>query len=89
MLRILIREGERPQVSGFFFKSVFQSVLLFGAETWVVTPHTGRALGGFQDHVVRGLTGRIPRKSLDGRWEYTSSEAAIEEAGFDMTKTYI
>ena len=38
MARILIREGESPRVSGFFFKSVVQSVLLFGAEMWVVTP---------------------------------------------------
>ena len=33
MIRILIREGLRPQVSGFFFKSVIQLVLLLGAET--------------------------------------------------------
>ena len=45
--RILSREGARPRVSGFFFKAVVQSVLLFSAETWVVTPHMGRVLGGF------------------------------------------
>ena len=44
--RILSREGARPQVSGFFFKDVVQSVLLFGAETWVVNPRMGRVLGG-------------------------------------------
>ena len=38
MTRILSREGERPRVFGFFFKSVVQSVLLFGVETWVLTP---------------------------------------------------
>ena len=47
--RILIREGVRLQVYRFFFKAVAQSVLLFGAETWVVASHTGRVLGGFQD----------------------------------------
>ena len=31
MLRILSREGARPQVSGFIFKVVVQSVLFFGA----------------------------------------------------------
>ena len=30
----------------FLFKSVVQAVLLFRSETWVVTPHTGMALGG-------------------------------------------
>ena len=35
---ILIREGAAPRVSGFFFKAVVQALLLFVAETWVVTP---------------------------------------------------
>ena len=38
MSRILSREGVGLQVSGFLFKAVVQSVLLFGVETWVVTP---------------------------------------------------
>ena len=38
MSHILRREGAMPQVSGFFFKAVIQAVLLFGAETLVVTP---------------------------------------------------
>ena len=33
MSRVLSREGARPRLSGFFFKAVVQSVLLFGAET--------------------------------------------------------
>ena len=33
LTQILRREGAVPQVSGFFFKSVVHSVLLFGAET--------------------------------------------------------
>ena len=36
--RIMSREGARPRVSGFFFKEIVQSVLLFGAEKWLVTP---------------------------------------------------
>ena len=44
-MRILSREGARPHVSIFFFKYIVQFVLLFGAETWVVTPCMGYALG--------------------------------------------
>ena len=79
MSRILIREGARPQVSGFFFKVIVQSVLLFGAEMWVVTPHMRRFLGGFQDKVARRLMRRMKHRSLGRRWEYTLSEAAREE----------
>ena len=43
---ILSREGVEPRVSGFFFKSVVQAVLLFGSYTWVVTTRVGRPLGG-------------------------------------------
>ena len=39
--------GVNPRVSGVFFKVVVQAVHIFGAETWVVTPHTGQSLVGF------------------------------------------
>ena len=56
MMIILSREGARPRVYRFFFKAIIRSVLIFGAENWVVTPRMGRALGGFQDQVARQLT---------------------------------
>ena len=55
MMMILSREGVRLWVSGFIFKYVINTVLLFGAETWVVTPHMGRFLGGFQYQATRRL----------------------------------
>ena len=77
---ILSREGETPRVSGFFFKAMIQAVLLFGAETWVVTPCMGKALGGFQTQVERRLTGQIPWRTPDGTWKYTLAAAAREAA---------
>ena len=35
------------KVSGHFYKTVSQAVLLFGAETWVITPRMGRDLDSF------------------------------------------
>ena len=43
--RILSREGADKRVSGNFFKAVVQQVLLFGAETWVVTPRIAVPVG--------------------------------------------
>ena len=66
-----------------------QAVLLFGSETWVVTPHLGKALGGFQDQVARRLTGRLLRRKPGRKWVYTSAETAREEAGFLKMEDYI
>ena len=67
LARILSREEAAMRVSGLLFKYVVQSVMLFGAETWVATPRMDRILGGFQDQVARHLTGRLPRIRQDGK----------------------
>ena len=58
LTRILRREGAKPRFSGMFFKAVVQAVLIFGLETWVLTPRMGRALESFQHRVARWITGR-------------------------------
>ena len=67
MMLILSREGAATQVSGFFFKAVVQAVMLFGLETWLVTPCMGKNLGGFQDQVARLLTVQLLRRTPDGK----------------------
>ena len=84
MLRILSREGARPQVSRFFFKYVVQSVLLFGAETWVVNPCIRRVLGRFPRPGGADTDWNIPQQRLDGKWKYNSEAAAILEVGFEL-----
>ena len=46
------KEVVKSKGVGIFFKVVVQAVLLFGVETWVMTPHMGRYLGGFQHRVA-------------------------------------
>ena len=75
---ILSREGVALRVSGFLFKSKVQLMLIFGAETWVVTPRMGQVLGGFQYQVAQWLTGRLPWRHNDEKWKYTSAVAARE-----------
>ena len=72
-----------------FFKAVFQLVMLFGVETWVVTPRMGQVLGGFQDQVARRSKGRLLRRQNNGKWENTSKAAAREEEGFKAMEEYI
>ena len=88
MLRILIREGAMPRLSGFFFKDVIQALLIFGAENWVVTSHIGKVLGGFQTEVERRMTGHLPWRTTDMTWIYTSAAATREAAGFLKMEEY-
>ena len=76
-------------MSGLFFKAVIQVVLIFGPETWVVTPCMGKALGGFQTQVTRQLTVHIPRRTMDRKWRYNFAAAAREAAGLLMMEEYI
>ena len=89
MQGILIREGATTRISGNLFKAVVQQVLLFGAETWVVTPKMERALSAFLHGAARRLTGRQPRREKDGEWKYPSLEGAMEEAGLTDIRTSI
>ena len=79
--RILRREGATPRISGSFFKAVVQQVLLFGEETWVVTPNMEWALSGFLHGAARRITGRQARREKDEDWYYPSLEGAMREAG--------
>ena len=47
MMKILSREGEDLRLSIFLFKAIIQLVLIFGADSWVVTPCMGLVLGVF------------------------------------------
>ena len=67
LARILGREGAHPKVSRNFYIAVTQQVLLFGAETWVLTKRMEAALDAFQGRVAWRLTGRMPRHGRDGK----------------------
>ena len=89
MTRVLSREGADPRVSGFFFKSVVRSVIIFRAETWVGNLRMCRVLEGFQDQVARRLKGRLPPRREDRKWDYTLVEAEGVDVGFEAMEEYI
>ena len=62
MTRIMVREGLDLRISGIVLKAVEQAVLLFGSETWVLTPSIERYLGRFKHRVARQITWRQTRR---------------------------
>ena len=86
---ILSREGATKRVLGNFFKAVVQKVLLFGAETCVVSPRMEQALSSFIHGEARLITWRRPRRGWDGKWFYPSLVGAMKESGFTDLRTSI
>ena len=78
---VLSREGADLKVSQNLYTAVTQQVLLFRAETWVLTRKMESALDAFQGRVSRKLTGRQTCRGKDGRWFYPSLAGAMKEAG--------
>ena len=58
-------------------------VLLFGAETWVLTHRMEKALDRFQSRVARRLTGKHPWRRKDGSCDYPPLEEALGGAGIE------
>ena len=73
-----------------FYKAVVQVVLLYGAETWSITPPMLQALRGFHHRVACQLTGKVGRYlPREDRWYYPPIEEALEEAGLFRMEVYI
>ena len=61
------REGEDARMLGLFYVAVVQVVLMYGSETWVMSPRIGRTLCGFHNRAVCRLTGWRIRRKMGGR----------------------
>ena len=57
---VLIREVSDARTLGKIYLAVVELVMIYGSDTWVLTPRMKRVLGGFHHRVARKLTGRQP-----------------------------
>ena len=71
IVSILGREGADKRTAGKFYVVVVQAVLLFGSETWVVTPRLGKALAGFHHQAVHRMAGMVPECQLSRTWVHS------------------
>ena len=53
--RVLIREGADAHTLGIIYVAVFQVVMLYGLETWVMSPCIGVVWGGLRHRVIHRL----------------------------------
>ena len=89
LTQVLIREVADSFTSEQIYLAVVQLVLIYGSETWFLTPLMQRVLGRFHHRLARILMGRKPRKGRYGGWFYPPLKYATAEAGLQEVETYI
>jgi hypothetical protein len=88
--QVLRRENAPPRVSAKFYKAIVQSVLLYGSETWVLSPAAMARLEGFHIRAAyRMAKEHVPRRGPNLQWVYPSSEAVLEECDMHPIQLYI
>ncbi len=89
--QVLRRENAPPRVSAKFYKAIVQSVLLYGSETWVLSPAAMARLEGFHIRAAYWMLAKehVPRRGPNLQWVYPPSEAVLEECGMHTIQHYI
>ena len=87
--RVLGREGADSQMTGMFYITMVQAVLIYGSKKWVMSPHIGKMLGGSHHRFACRLTGGQTKRKLDGMWDNPALLEAMEEAGIQELETYV
>ena len=85
---VLRAENASPRVCGMFYKITVQSVLLFGSETWILTPITLERLEGFHVKAARRMTGKMP-VSAHGIWMYPKTSEVLAAACLCNIEHYV
>ena len=68
------------RVFGLFYKYMVQAVLIYGSETWILTPWMVLNLEAFHHRVACNLRGKQQQKQSGGGWFYPPLEEAMQEA---------
>jgi hypothetical protein len=89
--RVLRADNASPRVCGMFYKATVQAVLLYGSESWNLTPSLLRRLEGFHVKAAwRMAAVNKPRKdAATGTWTYPVTEEVLEEVGLYSMEHYI
>jgi hypothetical protein len=87
--RTIRSENASPHVCGVFYKSTVQSILLFGSETWTLSPVSLKSLEGFHIRATWRMEGKWPMKLPDGTWLYPKLAAVLDKVGLKTIAHYI
>jgi hypothetical protein len=74
---------------GMFYKATMQAVLLYGSETWSLSPLSMKCLEGFHICAVWRMSGKRPEQNVDGSWTYPRSEEVLEAVKMKSIAHYV
>ena len=69
--------------------ALVQAVILFGSETWVMTPRLEKSLEGFRHWAVWHMAGMVSKRQQDGTWLYKTIGALLTMVGLEIFGMYI
>jgi hypothetical protein len=91
--KLLCGEGAKePETMAKFYLAIVQAVLLYGADTWIVSKRAHNRLRSFHHHCARYITRRHIRKDENNEWICScpaSAEVVLEQAGLKTIDEYI
>ncbi len=76
-------------MASYNYKATVQSILLFGSETWNLSPSSLKLLEGFHIRAAWRMTGKRPVKLRNGTWTYPNLAQVLEDAGLKAVAHYI
>ena len=86
---MLRREGADPILSAKFYRAVVQAVLLFGADTSVLSAAMLKNLEGVHVGFLRQVTGMKARRLGDKTWTKEGPDRVLQAAGTKSLREYI
>ena len=80
MGKVVTNTGATVWAQDMLYKSVSQSVLLYGSESWVVMGEMLNVLEGFHYQVARRITRVTAQCTMDWEWDWPLVDEAMENA---------
>jgi hypothetical protein len=87
--RVLRAENATPKTCRMFYKATVQAVLLYGSETWSLSPSSMKRLEGFHIRAAWRMSGKRPERNVDGSWTYPPLEEVLEAVGMKSIAHYV
>ncbi len=86
---VLRAENATPKTCGMFYKATVQAVLLYGSETWSLSPSSMKHLEGFHICTAWRMSGKRPEQNVNGSWTYPCLEEVLEAVGMKSIANYV